>query len=144
MTKIFCFSPWILKYCGLTSIAGRGWGVGGERCNTVAKHVSWLVSWNFELPLPDKFHEKLNRFLLPRRSQRLQWWQKREFPCVTPLCETGLPRSCHATLCKPIRNRLRPCKQHFETSFNVSEWFSTFYVTQCNTCWDLFLQGRCT
>ena len=54
--------------------------------------------------------------------------KKQEFHRVTPLHETGLARSCHATLCKPIRNRNKSAMIHFETSFNVPEEVSTFYV----------------
>ena len=32
----------------------------------------------------------------------------------------------------------KPEQQHFETSFNVPEQVSTFCVTRCNACWNLF------
>ena len=74
--------------------------------------------------------------------------KKQEFHRVTPLRKIGLVRSCHATLRKPIRNRALTTKrmelvstyfagiwkQHFETSFNVPEQVSAFYVTRCNAC----------
>ena len=60
--------------------------------------------------------------------------EKRELHRVTPLRETGLARSCHATLRKPIRNRNKSAMIHFETSFNVPEQVSTFYVKRCNAC----------
>ena len=70
--------------------------------------------------------------------------EKNEFHCVTPLCETGLARSCHATLRKPFRNRNKLAMIHFETSFNVPKQVSTFYVKRCNACWNLFSQRSCT
>ena len=54
------------------------------------------------------------------------------------LRETGLARSCHATLRKAIRHQNKSAMIHFETNFNVQEQVSTFYVTWCNACRDLF------
>ena len=72
---------------------------------------------HFELPLPDKCHEKWN------------------VTVVMVIKNQSLARSCHAPLRKSIRNRnisagiqrliLRESGNSFETSFNVREQVST-------------------
>ena len=67
---------------------------------------------------------KLFRFLLLQRLATVAVVKKQEFHRVTPLRavrETGLARSCHATLSEPIRNRNKSAMIHFEKSFNVPE-----------------------
>ena len=70
--------------------------------NGVAKQVSAGVApcnmvgfvKLFERPLRDKFHGKVNRFLLLQRLATVAVVKKQEFHRVTPLRETGHVRRC--------------------------------------------------
>ena len=77
--------------------------------------VTWSVSWNFlNFRCETSFMKSRTAFYFCNGSQRL------------------------AKLRKKIRNRNKSAMIHFETNFNVPEQVSTFYVTWCNACWDLF------
>ena len=82
-----------------------------RRCETCYnRRVTWLPAAFvklFELLLRDNFHQKLNRFLLLQRSQRSQWWQKREFHRATPLCGTCLQRRCTQVSAKSFNVKQR-------------------------------------